>query len=51
VALTDSEIDDIRRILEREPNQLELAMFDVMWSEHCSYKSSRIHLKRPPTTG
>ena len=51
MALTDSERDDIRRILGREPNRLELAMFDVMWSEHCSYKSSRVHLKRLPTTG
>jgi phosphoribosylformylglycinamidine synthase II len=51
VALTDAEVDDIRRILEREPNRLELAMFDVMWSEHCSYKSSKIHLRRLPTTG
>src|SRR4051812_46413616 len=51
VALTDSELDDIRRILGREPNRLEVAMFDVMWSEHCSYKSSRIHLKRLPSTG
>ena len=51
MALTDSELDDIRRILEREPNRLEVAMFDVMWSEHCSYKSSRIHLKRLPSTG
>ena len=51
MALTDSELDDIRRILEREPNRLEVAMFDVMWSEHCSYKSSRIHLKRLPQAG
>ncbi|HVA73844.1 MAG TPA: phosphoribosylformylglycinamidine synthase subunit PurL, partial [Acidimicrobiales bacterium] len=35
----------------RAPNHLELAMYSVMWSEHCSYKSSRIHLKRLPTTG
>ena len=48
--LTDSELDDIRDLLGgREPNRLEVAMFDVMWSEHCSYKSSRIHLKRFPT--
>ena len=51
MALTDSELDDIRRVLGREPNRLEVAMFDVMWSEHCSYKSSRVHLKRLPTTG
>src|SRR3954454_18375644 len=51
MALTDSELDDIRRILGREPNRLEVAMFDVMWSEHCSYKSSRVHLGRLPQTG
>ncbi|HEY4377380.1 MAG TPA: phosphoribosylformylglycinamidine synthase subunit PurL, partial [Acidimicrobiales bacterium] len=51
LGLTDSELDDIRSILSREPNHLELAMYAVMWSEHCSYKSSRIHLKRLPTTG
>jgi len=51
LGLTDDELDSIRAILGREPNHLELAMYAVMWSEHCSYKSSRIHLKRLPTTG
>src|SRR3954464_13253390 len=51
LGLTDSELADIVEILGREPNRLELSMFSVMWSEHCSYKSSRIHLKRLPTTG
>ena len=51
LGLTDAELDDIRSILGREPNHLELAMYAVMWSEHCSYKSSRIHLKRLPTEG
>jgi phosphoribosylformylglycinamidine synthase len=51
LGLTDSELDDIREILGREPNRLELSMYSVMWSEHCSYKSSRLHLKRLPTTG
>ena len=51
LGLTDSELDDIVEILGREPNRLELSMYSVMWSEHCSYKSSRIHLKRLPTTG
>jgi phosphoribosylformylglycinamidine synthase len=51
LGLTDDEAADIERILGRTPNHLELAMFAVMWSEHCSYKSSRIHLKRLPTTG
>ena len=49
LGLTDSEYEDIRKILHRDPNHLELAMFAVMWSEHCSYKSSRVHLKRLPT--
>jgi phosphoribosylformylglycinamidine synthase II len=51
LGLTDTEADDIRTILGREPNHLELAMYGVMWSEHCSYKSSRVHLGRFPTTG
>ncbi|MEJ5255100.1 MAG: phosphoribosylformylglycinamidine synthase subunit PurL [Acidimicrobiales bacterium] len=51
LGLTDGEYDQIVRILGREPNHLELAMYSVMWSEHCSYKSSRIHLKRLPTEG
>lgn len=49
LGLTDSEYDDIRSILGRDPNHLELAMYAVMWSEHCSYKSSRLHLNRLPT--
>ncbi len=51
LGLTDTEADDIVEILGREANHLELAMYAVMWSEHCSYKSSRIHLKRLPTEG
>jgi phosphoribosylformylglycinamidine synthase len=51
LGLTDDEAADIDRILGRSPNHLELAMFAVMWSEHCSYKSSRLHLKRLPTEG
>jgi phosphoribosylformylglycinamidine synthase subunit PurL len=46
--------DEYRRIVEllgREPNLTELGIFSVMWSEHCSYKSSRVHLKTLPTTG
>jgi phosphoribosylformylglycinamidine synthase len=50
LGLTDDEFDQIRERLGREPNHLELAMYSVMWSEHCSYKSSRIHLRRFPTT-
>ena len=49
LGLTDGEYGDICSILGRDPNHLELAMYAVMWSEHCSYKSSRIHLKRLPT--
>ena len=49
LGLTDDEFEVIRTRLDREPNHLELAMYSVMWSEHCSYKSSRIHLKRFPT--
>ncbi len=51
LGLTDEEADAIARLLGREPNQLELAMYAVMWSEHCSYKSSRIHLRRLPSEG
>ena len=45
------EYDRICTMLGREPNLLELGLFSVMWSEHCSYKSSRVHLKTLPTTG
>jgi len=51
LGLTDEEAGEIASILGREPNHLELAMYSVMWSEHCSYKSSRLHLKRLPTEG
>ncbi len=49
--LKPEEYERIQEILGREPNLLELGMFSVMWSEHCSYKSSRVHLKTLPTTG
>jgi phosphoribosylformylglycinamidine synthase len=49
--LTREEYDRIVQKLGREPNENELGMFSVMWSEHCSYKSSRVHLKRLPTRG
>ena len=51
LGLTDGELDAIRDRLHRDPNDLELAMFSVMWSEHCSYKSSRPLLRTLPTTG
>jgi phosphoribosylformylglycinamidine synthase len=49
LGLTDEEALAIERILGRDPNHLELAMYAVMWSEHCSYKSSRMLLRRLPT--
>ena len=51
LGLTDDEFDRVVEVLERQPNHLELALFAVMWSEHCSYKSSRVHLRRLPTEG
>ncbi len=47
--LTQSEYEKIVSLLGREPSETELGIFGVMWSEHCSYKSSRIHLKKLPT--
>ena len=49
--LTEEEYGQILKHLGREPNLTELGIFSVMWSEHCSYKSSRVHLKRFPTEG
>src|ERR671917_2762796 len=49
--LTSEEFERIRALLGREPTFVELGVFSVMWSEHCSYKSSRAHLKRLPTEG
>jgi len=49
--LSAEEFERIKVLLEREPSMVELGIFSVMWSEHCSYKSSRVHLKRLPTTG
>jgi phosphoribosylformylglycinamidine synthase II len=49
--LTDQEFARIKELLGREPSMAELGIFSVMWSEHCSYKSSRVHLQRLPTTG
>jgi phosphoribosylformylglycinamidine synthase len=49
--LSVEEYQKIVGFLGREPNLTELGMFSVMWSEHCSYKSSRVHLKKLPTTG
>src|SRR5262245_52119919 len=49
--LTEEEYRHILEALGREPSLTELGIFSVMWSEHCSYKSSRVHLKTLPTTG
>ena len=49
--LTREEFDRIKSLMGREPSFAELGIFSVMWSEHCSYKSSRIHLRRLPTSG
>src|SRR5580658_5594869 len=49
--LTADEYARTQKILGRDPNLTELGIFSVMWSEHCSYKSSRVHLKRLPTRG
>ncbi len=49
--VTADEYERITRLMGREPNLTELGVFSVMWSEHCSYKSSRVHLRTLPTTG
>ncbi len=49
--INDEEYKTVKNILKRPPTLAELGVFSAMWSEHCSYKSSRIHLKKLPTTG
>jgi phosphoribosylformylglycinamidine synthase len=49
--LSSEEYERVLHAMGREPNITELGIFSVMWSEHCSYKSSRLHLKKLPTTG
>ncbi len=49
--LKNEEFEIIKKLINREPNLLELGIFSAMWNEHCSYKSSRIHLKKLPTKG
>ena len=51
LGLTDAEYDAICELLEREPNRVELAVFSLLWSEHCAYKHSRKLLRRLPTAG
>ena len=48
--LSPEEYQRVLHAMGREPNLTELGIFSVMWSEHCSYKSSRVHLKTLPTT-
>src|SRR5665213_1877110 len=47
--LAEGEYANIKRLLNREPSYVELGIFSVMWSEHCSYKSTHFHLRRLPT--
>src|SRR5580698_7140016 len=49
--LSEAEYGRIVQLLDRAPNLVELGVFSVMWSEHCSYKSTRAHLKKLPTKG
>src|SRR5213596_3303762 len=49
LGLTDGELDRICELLEREPNHFELAVFSLLWSEHCGYKHSALLLRRFPT--
>ena len=49
--LSPEEYDRVLKAIGREPNLTELGIFSVMWSEHCSYKSSKIHLMKLPTKG
>ncbi|HET9322957.1 MAG TPA: AIR synthase related protein, partial [Gaiellaceae bacterium] len=51
LGLTDGEFDRIRELLGREPNDFELAVFSLLWSEHCGYKHSALLLKRLPSRG
>src|SRR5438552_3115315 len=51
LGLTDGELERIRELLGRDPNHLELAVFSLLWSEHCGYKHSALLLKRLPSSG
>src|SRR4029450_5587865 len=51
LGLTDEELDRICKLLERDPNHFELAVFSLLWSEHCGYKHSAPLLKRLPSPG
>ena len=51
LGLTDGELDRIEGLLGRRPNDFELAVFSLLWSEHCGYKHSALLLKRLPSQG
>ncbi len=51
VGLSDEEFDRIKRLLMRSPNKVEMGIIGALWSEHCSYKSTKAHLSKLPTTG
>ena len=51
LGLTDAEYTQIEKALERSPNDFELAVYSLLWSEHCGYKHSRLELRRLPTNG
>ena len=51
LGLTDGELERIRMLLERDPNHFELAVFSLLWSEHCGYKHSALLLRRLPSAG
>jgi phosphoribosylformylglycinamidine synthase subunit PurL len=51
LGLTDAELDRIRELLDRDPNHFELAVFSLLWSEHCGYKHSALLLRRLPSKG
>ena len=51
MTVTPDEYERIKQSLRREPTETELGIFSVMWSEHCSYKSSRVYLRTLPTEG
>ncbi|MEM4076860.1 MAG: hypothetical protein QXR86_01965, partial [Metallosphaera sp.] len=51
LTLSEREMEVARKVLQREPNEAEWRMLDVLWSEHCSYKSSKVFLRSLPSEG
>src|SRR5271170_95031 len=51
VGLTDDEYDRLKRLLGRNPNKVEIGIVSALWSEHCSYKSTKAYLSRLPSQG